>query len=62
VIVGRNRSTGEQVALRNLNAHLHRIEVITFDQLIRIAERVLAIFEASEGTSGEDEFDDSIPF
>jgi hypothetical protein len=36
---------GEQAALRNLNAHLHRIEVITFDQLVRIGVRVMSIFE-----------------
>jgi hypothetical protein len=41
------------VALHNLNAHLHRIEVITFDQLLRIAARVIAVFEAEE-TTGEE--------
>jgi hypothetical protein len=51
VIVGKNHSPGEQAALRNLNAHLHRVEVITFDQLIRIAERILSIFEAEEQKS-----------
>ena len=42
--VGRDH-TDERAALRNLNAHLHRIEIITFDWLIRIGERVMAIFE-----------------
>jgi len=64
-IVGRDHSPAEQAALRNLNAHLHRIEIITFDQLIRIAERVLSIFEASgEMAKGpqEGEWEDDIPF
>jgi hypothetical protein len=47
-IVGRDHSTGEQAALRNMNAHLHRIEIITFDQLVRIGERVISIFGAPE--------------
>jgi hypothetical protein len=47
------------VALHNLNAHLHRIEITTFDQLLRIAARVIAIFEA-EKAEGEEatEYDD----
>lgn len=59
-IVGRDASKPEQDALRNLNGHLHRIEILTFDQLIRIAERVLSIFEdEGEQIAG---FDDDIPF
>jgi hypothetical protein len=64
-IVGRNHSPGEQAALRNLNAHLHGIEIITFDQLVRIGERVMSIFEVPEQSSAvqsSDEFDDDIPF
>jgi len=45
LIIGRNGSMDVQRGLRNLNAHLHRIEVITFDQLLRIGERVLNVFE-----------------
>jgi hypothetical protein len=45
VIVGRDGSAGHQAALRNLNAHLYRIEIITYDQLIKIAERVLSVFD-----------------
>lgn len=66
VILGRNGSAEQQAALRNLNAHLHRIEVITFDQLVRIAERVLSIFEAGGHERGAErsqgELDDDIPF
>lgn len=54
VIIGRNGSEPLQQALRNLNAHLHRVEVITFDQLLRIAHRVLAVFEGEiEGLPDE---------
>lgn len=63
-IVGRDHSPNEQAALRNLNSHLHRIEILTFDQLVRIADRVLAIFEAGERNEEESapENDDDIPF
>ena len=45
VIAGRDGDEGQQTALREYNAHLHRIEVLTFDQLLRIADRVLSVFE-----------------
>jgi Domain of unknown function (DUF4263) len=46
-IVGRDGDSEQQAALRNLNAHLHAIEIITFDQLLRIASRVLQVFESA---------------
>ena len=52
IIIGRDSDSAHQEALRNFNAHLHRIEVLTFDQLVRIAGRVLNVFE-SESASGE---------
>jgi hypothetical protein len=42
IIIGRDGDQAQQQALRRLNGHLHRIEVLTFDQLVRIAEQVLA--------------------
>ncbi|MEW5986488.1 MAG: Shedu anti-phage system protein SduA domain-containing protein [Chloroflexota bacterium] len=45
VIIGRDGNEEHQKALRNLNAHLHRIEIITFDQLLKIGQRVLGVFE-----------------
>lgn len=60
VIVGRDGSAEHQVALRNFNAHLHRIEIITYDQLLRIAERVLSMFNV-RSVAPEVE-DDDIPF
>ena len=45
VIIGRDGDEAQQRALRNFNGHLHRVEVLTFDQLLRIADRVLSVFE-----------------
>lgn len=45
VIIGRSGDKEHQAALRNLNGHLHRIEVITYDQLLAIAARVLSMFK-----------------
>ena len=59
-IVGRDGDAGHQAALRNFNAHLHRIEIITYDQLIRIAERVLTMFGVNTDIDEVDE--DDIPF
>lgn len=64
-IVGRDGLPEQQAALRNFNAYLHRIEVITFDQLLKIAERVLAMFQEQPPTTAAPspgEFDDDIPF
>jgi hypothetical protein len=41
IIIGRDGDTEQTNALRRLNGHLHRIEILTFDQLVRIARRVL---------------------
>lgn len=49
IIVGRDGDEHQQAALRTLNGHLHRVEVITFDQLLRIASRVLSVFSDSAG-------------
>jgi len=60
IIVGRDGSGEHQKALRNFNAHLHRIEIITYDQLVKIAERVLNMFGVA-ANEPEEEWDD-IPF
>ena len=64
VIVGRDGAAKEErAALRNYNSHLYRIEVITFDQLLRIAERVLSMFRDIEPQAEpSDDFDPDIPF
>ncbi|MFM7370106.1 MAG: Shedu anti-phage system protein SduA domain-containing protein, partial [Sphaerospermopsis kisseleviana] len=41
IIIGRDGDKDQQKALRRLNGHLYRIEIITFDQLLRIAQNVL---------------------
>jgi len=61
VIVGRDGSSEHQAALRNFNAHLYRIEIITYDQLIKIAERVLSVFDTQPEIEEDDGFKD-IPF
>jgi hypothetical protein len=60
IIIGRDGDKSHQSALRNFNAHLHRIEIITYDQLLRIAERVLSMFSV-EVPEVEADADD-IPF
>lgn len=62
VIVGRDGNKEHQAALRNFNAHLHQIEIITYDQLIRIADRVLSMFDVEVLPQQNDELDDEIPF
>lgn len=41
LIIGRDRDRNQMDALRNLNSHIYRIEILTYDQLIKIANRVL---------------------
>ncbi|MFC1839815.1 Shedu anti-phage system protein SduA domain-containing protein [Thermodesulfobacteriota bacterium] len=65
IIIGRDASKEHQEALRNLNSHLNRIEVLTFDQLLKIADRVLSVFEEQSDQVSDDHNpldDDSIPF
>jgi hypothetical protein len=44
IIIGRNGDEQQQLALRNFNSHLHGIEIFTYDQLLKISERILNIF------------------
>lgn len=64
IIIGRDGEGRQKQALRVLNGHLHRMEVLTFDQLLRIAERVLSVFRAEAGREPADELDpvDDLPF
>jgi antiviral defense system Shedu protein SduA len=45
IIIGRDGDQHQRTALRRHNGHLHRIEIITFDQLVKIAQRVLQYLE-----------------
>lgn len=45
IIIGQDNDQDQQEALRRFNGHLHRIEILTFDQLLKIAQRVLNYLE-----------------
>jgi hypothetical protein len=45
IIIGRDIDEPQRQALRRFNGHLHRIEVLTFDQLFRKAGQVVAYLE-----------------
>jgi hypothetical protein len=66
IIIGVDSDAGRQSALRTMNSHLHRVEIITFDQLLRVAKRTLNIFENIIMGGVEEivvkEMDDDIPF
>jgi Domain of unknown function (DUF4263) len=62
IIVGRDGDTEERKALRNFNHHIHGIEVITFDQLVRIANRVLEVFEVKNIGPITPKDDHKLPF
>lgn len=68
VIIGRDGNRDHQKALHNFNAHLHRVEIITFDQLLRTGKRVLDLFQEAMAEPGselpEDPFQsyEDIPF
>jgi len=47
IIIGCDGDTNQQHALRRFNGHLHRIEVITFNQLLKIAQKVLDYLEGA---------------
>lgn len=61
-IVGRDGDAEQRAALRNLNSHLHGIEIITYDQLLRIAARVLNVFENAAMVPLEDGAETDVPF
>ena len=44
VVIGRDGNDAHQHALRSHNAQLHSIDILTFDQLVRIGERTLEVF------------------
>lgn len=51
LVIGKDGPEKHQHALRCHNAHLHRIEVLTFDQLLRIGQRTLEVFEHEDDRS-----------
>lgn len=61
IIIGRVGNEQQQDALRAFNGHLHRVEVITFDQLLRMAQRVLNVFDPAQKNGQTTNIEDS-PF
>lgn len=55
IIIGRDGDDIQRKCLRSLNSHLSRIEILTFDQLVRIARRVVSVFRTQEVPSQEEE-------
>jgi hypothetical protein len=41
IIIGRDGSEEQKRSLRNLNGSLHGIEILTYDQLLRVAKKSL---------------------
>lgn len=64
IIIGTDGDEVQQAALRTMNSHLHRVEILTFDQLLRIAQRTLEIFESQISGAKEEPINDEedIPF
>lgn len=63
IVIGRDGSKKEQDALHALNCHLHRIEIMTYDQLKRISQRTLSFFEGKSGTKNNiKKVEDDLPF
>lgn len=54
VIIGRDGDNAQKRALRRLNARTNRIEVITYDQLILIAQRMLNLLTNKKNPMSED--------
>ncbi|MBM6594015.1 Shedu anti-phage system protein SduA domain-containing protein [Microvirga pudoricolor] len=50
IVIGRDGDDDQTKALRRTNGHLSRIEVITFDGLLRIAQQVLSYLENPDET------------
>ena len=59
IILGRDGDEPLKKALHNLNAHLIQIEVVTFDQLVKIGEQVLNVFE--DTLQSHESIDDDFP-
>lgn len=55
IIVGRDGDEDQRQALRRFNGHLFRIEVLTFDQLLSIAENVVNYLQSVVKTTSEND-------
>lgn len=63
IVIGRDGDKRQLDALRRHNANRNRVEVLTFDQLLRVGQRILNIL-ASENTriTASVDLDNDIPF
>lgn len=55
IIVGRDGDEDQRQALRRFNGHLYRIEVLTFDQLLHIAQNVVSYLQSVLKTPSKDD-------
>jgi hypothetical protein len=62
IIIGSDGDDEQKKALRNFNHHMHGIEILTFDQLVRIANKVLDVFEVKEHQMETQKSDNNLPF
>jgi hypothetical protein len=62
IIIGRDGDTEQKKALRNFNHHMHGIEILTFDQLVRIANKVLDVFEVKQPVGVPNSNEGNLPF
>ena len=61
VVIGRDGDEDQTRAMRRLNAQMHRIEFITYDQLLKIAQRILNIL-AEDNQNFQSDYDDNSSF
>lgn len=59
IIIGRDGDDNQRTALRRHNGHLHRMEVLTFDQILKVAKNVLGYLEAA---LNERQTEEEVPF
>lgn len=57
IIIGRDGDERQQETLRRFNAHLHRMELFTFDQLLKIGRQVLSYLEEVVANSDSKAYD-----
>lgn len=62
IIIGRDGDESQAEALRRFNSHPNRIEVITFDQLIRISHNVASHLQSVVEDTHHRGSDDGLPF
>lgn len=62
IVIGRDSDENQAEALRRFNSHLNRIEVLTFDQLSKIAQNVTSHLKSVVDTARATGAVDDVPF